>query len=153
MKTCRAILLSLLCWSVLSVASYADEFGTKEEASALLDRAVAILRVDKNRALNLFTTGDGGFIQKDLYVFCFRGDGTLIAHPNLVGVNIFEVGLTDLEGAPLGESLFDAAGVGEVGSVTYKLPRPTTDSDREYTKTAFVTRVGGHVCGVGYYQP
>ena len=71
MKTLKTILLAAVCSSFLSTMSFANEFGTKEEAAALLDRAVALLRVDKNRALDLFTTGDGGLIQNDLYVFCF----------------------------------------------------------------------------------
>ena len=60
MKTLKTLLLAAVCSTFLSITSFADEFGTKEEATALLDRAVALLRVDKNRALDLFTTGDGG---------------------------------------------------------------------------------------------
>jgi hypothetical protein len=45
---------------------FAEEFGTKDEAAALLDRAIALVKVDKNRALNLFTTGSGGLHVKDL---------------------------------------------------------------------------------------
>ena len=80
MKTLKALLLAAVCSSFLSITSFADEFGTKEEATALLERAVALVRVDKNRALDLFTSGEGGLIQKDLYVFCFAPDGTVIAH-------------------------------------------------------------------------
>ena len=48
----------------------AEDFGNKEEALALLKRAVALVEVDKNRALDLFATGNGGLHQKDLYPFC-----------------------------------------------------------------------------------
>ena len=153
MKTLKTLFLAAVCSSLLTVSSFADEFGTKEEAAALLERAVALLRVDKNRALNLFTTGDGGLIEKDLYVFCFTPDGIITAHPNAVGVDIYGGDLTDLQGTPLGESLFNASQVGGVGETTYKLPRYTTGSDKEFTKTALMTRVGGQVCGVGYYHP
>ena len=153
MKTLKALLLAAVCSSFLSVTSFADEFGTKEEAAALLERAVALLRVDKNRALDLFTTGEGGLIQKDLYVFCAAPDGTIIAHPSIVGINVLDGDLTDSQGTQLGESLFKAAQAGGVGEVTYKLPRYTTGSDKEFTKTALMTRIGGQVCGVGYYHP
>mgnify|MGYP001035814656 FL=1 len=153
MKTLKALILAAVCSSFLVTTSFADEFGTKEEAAALLERAIALVRVDKNRALDLFTTGEGGLIQKDLYIFCFAPDGTVIAHPNAVGINVFENNLSDLQGNQLGEALFSAAKVGEFGEVTYKLPRPTTGSDQEFTKTGFVTRVAGLVCGVGYYHP
>ena len=153
MNTLKTILLAAVCSSFLSIASFADDFGTKEEAAALLDRAVALLRVDKNRALDLFTTGDGGLIQKDLYVFCFAPDGTVIAHPNLVGVNAFDNDLVDVQGTQLGEAFFNAAKAGGTGEATYQYARPTTGSDKEFTKTALMTRVAGIVCGVGYYNP
>ena len=153
MKNFKTLLLAAVCSSFLSVTSFADEFGTKEEAAALLDRAVALLRVDKNRALDLFTTGDGGLIQNDLYVFCFVSDGTITAHPSFVGFDIYGSDQKDLQGTQLGESLFKAARVGGVGEVTYKQPRYTTGSDKEFTKTALMTRVAGQVCGVGYYHP
>ena len=153
MNTLKTILLAAVCSSILSITSFADEFGTKEEAAALLDRAVALLRVDKNRALDLFTTGDGGLIQKDLYVFCFAPDGTVIAHPNLVGVNAFDNDLVDVQGTQLGEAFFNAARAGGTGEATYQYTRPTTGTDKEFTKTALMTRVAGQVCGVGYYNP
>ena len=71
MKNLKTLIVTTVCSSFLSVTSFANDFGTKEEAIALLERAVALVRVDKNRALDLFITGEGGLIQKDLYVFCF----------------------------------------------------------------------------------
>ena len=153
MKTLKVFVLAAVCSSFLSITSFANEFGTKEEAAALLDRAVALLRVDKNRALDLFTTGDGGLIQKDLYVFCFAPDGTVIAHPNIVGLNTFDNDFVDVQGIQLGKALFNAARAGATGEATYQYERPTTGSDKAFTKTALMTRVAGIVCGVGYYNP
>ena len=153
MRLFKIVCFAMFCSSFFSMLSFADEFGTEEEAKNLLQRAIAILRVDKPRALEMFVSGEGGLIQKDLYVFCFTRNGTITAHPNMVGVNIFDNGLTDLRGNPLGEALSNAARPGGVGEVTYKLDRPTTDSIKEFTKTAFVTRIVGQVCGVGYYRP
>ena len=151
MKTLKALLLAAVCSSFLSITSFADEFGTKEEAAALLERAIALVRIDKNRALDLFTSGEGGLIQKDLYVFCAAPDGTLLSHPVLVGGNVLN--FKDSEGTPVGELMFANAKSGTTIQVTYKLQRPTTGSDKEYTKTALATRAAGLVCGVGYYHP
>ena len=52
MKALKALILAAACSSFLSVTSFADEFGTKEEAAALLERAIALVRIDKNRALD-----------------------------------------------------------------------------------------------------
>ena len=153
MKTLKALLLASVCSSFLSITSFADEFGTKEEATALLERGIALVRIDKNRALDLFTTGNGGMIQKDLYVFCFAPDGTVIAHPNIVGVNTLVGDFVDVQGTQLGEALFNAARAGGIGEATYQYERPTTGSDKEFTKTALMTRVAGIICGVGYYNP
>ena len=153
MKTLKALVLAAMCSSFLSMTAFADEFGTKEEAAALLERAIALVRIDKNRALDLFTSGEGGLVQKDLYVFCFAPDGTVIAHPNIVGVNTLVGDFVDVQGTQLGEAFFNAAIAGGTGEATYQYTRPTTGSDKEFTKTALMTRVAGIVCGVGYYNP
>ena len=49
--------------------------------------------------------------------------------------------------------LSGAAITGGFGRVTYKLERSTTDSVDKFTKTGFVRRVAGLVCGVGHYHP
>ncbi|HJN20977.1 MAG: cache domain-containing protein [Alphaproteobacteria bacterium] len=152
MKILKSLILAAVCSSFLSITSFADEFGTKEEAATLLERAVAIVRIDKNRALDLFTRLEGGLALKDLYVFCASANGTIIAHPSIIGVNIYDGDLLDVEGTPFGEAFFSAAKAGEIGEVTYQYTRPTTDSEQEYTKTSLVTRVAGIVCGVGYYH-
>ena len=72
----------------LSKSLLAEEFGTKDEALALLDRAIALVKVDKNRALNLFTTGSGGLHIKDLSPFCMTDKGLLLGHPTLEGGNV-----------------------------------------------------------------
>ena len=153
MRTLKRLLLAAACSSLLSITSFADDFGTREEANSLLDRAIAIAKVDKSRALDLFTRPEGGLAQKDLYVFCVAPDGTMIAHPTIIGLNIFDNDLTDVTGIQLGEAMFRAASLGGSGEVTYQYQRPTTDSDKEFTKTSLVARVAGMVCGVGYYNP
>ena len=153
MKALKALILAAACSSFLSVTSFADEFGTKEEAAALLERAIALVRIDKNRALNLFTSGEGGLIQKDLYVFCFAPDGTVIAHPNIVGLNTFDNDFVDVQGIQLGKALFNAARAGATGEATYQYERPTTGSDKAFMKIALMDRISGIVCGAGYYDP
>ena len=69
---------------VLSTAASvaAADFGTPEEAKAMLERAVAAVKADKAKGLDMFNTGEGGFKDRDLYVFCANAsDGILTAHP------------------------------------------------------------------------
>ena len=49
---------------------WAAEFGTAEEAKAMLERAVAAVKEDKAKALDMFNKGEGGFKDRDLYVWC-----------------------------------------------------------------------------------
>jgi hypothetical protein len=44
--------------------------GTAEEAKAMLVKAVAAVKTDKAKALDMFNKGEGGFKDRDLYVFC-----------------------------------------------------------------------------------
>ena len=72
----------LVLFTVASVA--AAQYGTAEEAKAMLDRAVAAVKQDKAKALDMFNKADGGFRDRDLYVFCANAsDGIVTAHPNV----------------------------------------------------------------------
>ena len=58
------------------------QYGTAEEAKALLEKAVAAVKKDKAKALDMFNKGEGGFKDRDLYVFCANAsDGIITAHP------------------------------------------------------------------------
>ena len=127
----------------------AEEFGNKEEALALLKRAVALVEVDKNRALNLFTTGDGGLHQKDLYPFCLTNKGLILGHPTLEGLNILN--FKDTTGKEVGKLMINVAKYGEVNEVDFMIARLTTDDEKLYKKTQLVTKVSGLICAVGYY--
>ena len=67
-----------------SAATFAQQgqFGTTQEARAMLDKAVVAVKVDQPVALAMFLKGEGGFRDRDLYPFCFRiGDGKTLASP------------------------------------------------------------------------
>ena len=127
----------------------AAEFGTAEEAKALLERAVAAVKEDKAKALDMFNEGDGGFKDRDLYVFCANAsDGILTAHPTNKGKELREI--VGKKGAPLGQEIMQTATEGTIKEVTYWWPRP--GSDKALEKTTFYTKAGDQICGVGYYK-
>jgi hypothetical protein len=43
--------------------------GTADEAKAMLMKAVAAVKADKAKTLDMFNKGEGGFLDRDLYVF------------------------------------------------------------------------------------
>jgi hypothetical protein len=82
----------------------AAQFGTAEEAKAMLERAVAAVKEDKAKALDMFNNGEGGFKDRDLYVFCANAsDGILTAHPYLKGEHLQDI--KGKKGYPLGQEI------------------------------------------------
>ena len=52
----------------------------------MLERAAAAVKEDKAKALDMFNNGEGGFKDRDLYVWCANAsDGIVTAHPSLKG--------------------------------------------------------------------
>lgn len=115
----------------------------------MLERAVAALKENKAKALEMFNKGKGGFRDRDLYVFCANAsDGVLTAHPYLKGEPLQEV--VGVKGFPLGKEIMRTATEGEIKEVIYWWPRPTSDKPLE--KHTLYTQVAGQNCGVGYYK-
>jgi signal transduction histidine kinase len=141
----------------LSAAAFAQQgqLGTPQEARAMLDKAVAAVKADRDVALAMFNKGEGGFRDRDLYPFCFRvGDGKYVANPALaVPAGTDTHTLKDPTGKVFGEDLYAAAQKpeGQITEVTYIFPKPGTTAPA-VPKVSFVTRVGDLVCGVGYYK-
>jgi len=136
---------------VLSTAAFAQgQFGTAAEAKAMLEKAVAAVKADKAKALQMFIKGEGGFKDRDLYPFCFSiADGKLDAGPPVtIGKDVRT--LKDKTGDAYGQRVYDAAKEGVITEVSYMFPRP--GGDAPVPKVSFVTRVGDEGCGVGYHK-
>jgi hypothetical protein len=133
-----------------------EELGTAQEAGAMLDKAVAALKADREVALAMFNKGEGGFRDRDLNAFCFRiADGKAIASPIAVPAGIDTRTLKDPTGKAYGEELNAAVRGKPEGQITevgpYMFPKPGTIRPL-FPKVSFVTRVGDLGCGVGYYK-
>ena len=87
----------------------AAEFGTADEAKTMLDRAVAAVKEDKTKALDMFSKRQNGFSDRDLYVFCANtSDGIVTAHPyGNKGKQLKEI--FGKKGYPLGQEMIEKA--------------------------------------------
>ena len=86
----RVVFVVALTLSTAAIAQQ-TQFGTAAEAKAMLERAVAAVKADKAKALEMFNKGEGGFKDRDLQPFCFNvSDGKITAAtvPNLLGTDI-----------------------------------------------------------------
>ena len=150
----RSLFLTLLVAPLLiSVAASAQksEFGTADEARAMLDKAVAALKADKAKGLDMFTKGEGGFKDRDLYVACAGADGKVTAHIDQTRIGMDRNSMKDSTGKPYGEEIRQLAAEGKIVEVTYMFPRPGANQ-MPVQKVAFVTKVGDQTCLVGYYK-
>jgi signal transduction histidine kinase len=150
----RTILAAIAAAFFLAVSApaFADaDSGTAADAKALLEKAIAAIKSDEKKAIDDFNNPSGGFRDRDLYVFCAAAPAyNFTAHPkeSLRGTPL--AALVDKKGKKLGEALIAAATEGKIAEVEYFYPRPGGTDPVE--KVTFVTKVGGEVCGVGYYK-
>src|SRR5271170_4652240 len=85
----------MLMWSGGLLA--AEQFGTADEAKAMLNRAAEAMKIDRVAALKAFNDDKNKqFRDRDLYVFCFslpEGIFTAFESPFLLGTNVRELKL------------------------------------------------------------
>jgi hypothetical protein len=143
----------------LSPAAFAQQTaGTAREAKAMLMKAVAAVKADETKALDMFNKGEGGFRDRDLYVFCVNvSDGTIVAtgNPNLkqaLGTDIRAA--QNSTGKAFGAEIYAAIQKpeGQITEVSYIAPE-TDAGDTLVAKVSLVARADADLgCGVGYYK-
>jgi signal transduction histidine kinase len=153
----RTLMIAMASAMVLTLSATAFAQGTASEARTMLDKAVVAVKADKAKTLDTINMGEGGFLDRDLYVFCFNiGDGKAVANGSTnpaarktIGVDVRT--LKDATGKVFGQDLYDAAKEGQIAEVSYMFPKPGADMT-PVAKISLVTRVGDLGCGVGYYK-
>jgi cytochrome c len=130
----------------------AEQFGTADEAKAMLDSAIAALKSDEGRALRAFSdVNNKQFHDRDLYVSCFNasdGKFTAFPSPGMIGIDVrtFKLG-----NDPIGQRAFDAiqgTPEGAMATMDYNFPK----SGKPALKQSLETRIGNQGCGVAYYK-
>ena len=156
----RTFMIAAACAAVVMVSPTAfaqGQFGTADEAKAMLVKAAAAMKADKTKTLDLINKGEGGYLDRDLYPFCNNvSDGKIhpFANPNSKAIFGTDArNLKDPTGKAFGMELY-AAGQkpeGQITEVSYMFPRPGADKT-PVQKVSFVTKVGDLGCGVGHYK-
>ena len=152
-----ATLAAVLVLSPTVFGQQPSQYGNADEAKAMLVKAVAAVKADKAKALDMFNKGEGGFLDRDLYVFCFNitdGKEVAVGNPNAKHL-LDQDGRTykDATGKAFGLEQLAAAQnpEGQFTEVHYMFPKPGADTT-PVQKVSFTTRVDDLVCGVGYYK-
>ena len=143
-----------IAFTLVLAAAYpfAAVAATAEQAKAFSERASAyILKFGEERAFADFTRPDGGFVDGELYVFCYDRNGVNKAHGgnrSFVGRNLLHI--KDQDGAEPNLMIVKMGFEHGRGWVDFKWPNPVTK--RIESKSAYVIRTNEVVCGVGYYK-
>jgi hypothetical protein len=147
----QTLVYTALIASILGSPVFASgaEYGTAEEAKAMLKQAVAEVKKDKLAAIDRFNNNDTLFRDRDLFVFCFNGEnGKYTAHEAMVSHDVRA--FRDANGQPVGQRMYEIAAEGKTVSVDYMSPVP--GSTQLALKRAYLTRVADQVCGISAYQ-
>ena len=151
----RMFLMGAVSTVALTFAVASSAQGTADEAKAMLMKAVAAVKADKAKALDMFNNGEGGFLVGDLYPFCFNvSDGKVVALANPHAKNLIGQDsrtFKDASGKEFGKLQYAAAEKpeGEITTTVYLFSRPSDPAPVQ--KTSYTTKVGDLVCGVGFY--
>lgn len=126
--------------------------GTKEEAIALVNKAVAFYEANgKEKAYAEFSKAGGQFTDRDLYVYVMDTSGVVHAHganAKLIGKNL--IALKDADGKPFVAELVEVIKANKAGWVDYKWSNPTSKKIEQ--KTTYVLPAGDIGFAVGVYK-
>jgi len=146
---------AVVALSSAALSQQSGQYGNADDAKAMLFKAIAAVKADKTKALDLFNKGEGGFLDRDIYPFCINlSNGIQVATQikSTLGADVRT--FKDATGRNFGQELFDAmtkAKEGEVVEFGFMFPRPGS-GPAPVQKQAFVMKTGDVYCGVGYYK-
>lgn len=147
----RAFLSLALCGGLIASA-YAAEFGTAEEAQALVKKAVAhIQSVGPEKAYSDFNAKKPEFVDRDLYIFVSDLNGNILVHganEKIVGKNMIE--LKDPDGKAFIRETVEKAKTQNSFSVDYKFTDPVTK--KVLPKTMFCEKLSETTVCSGVYK-
>ncbi|HJV86558.1 MAG TPA: cache domain-containing protein [Noviherbaspirillum sp.] len=141
------------CLSLGFVASsHAGDKGTKDEAVALVHKAIAFYKAHgKDKAFAEVSNKSGQFVDRDMYVYILDTNGTMMAHganEKLIGKDL--TNLKDADGKLFAQELIAHAKAKKAGWVDYKWPNPVTKQIE--SKTTYVEAFDGYGFAVGVYK-
>lgn len=94
------IVAALALLTAVGTPAWAGEFATKDDATAMVAKAVAFVQAQgPEKAYAEFTNKSAAFVDRDLYVVVYGMDGKVLAHganAKLVGKDMLDA--TDVDG-------------------------------------------------------
>ena len=125
--TLRVLAAAAVGAVVATGAANAQSRATKDEAVAMVKKAVAAVKADSAKAYDAFTKKDAAFTDRDLYIVVYKLDGTVLAHgqnADSVGKNL--IGAKDPDGKEFVKERVELAKKGAPFWQDYKFSDPLT---------------------------
>jgi cytochrome c len=147
-------LMTLVLAGFVSFGAMAQDHGTKDEAKAMANAALAhIKKVGNDQAFKDFTSDKANWTKKDLYVFVMDTKGVVLGHganEKLVGKNLIE--LKDQNGKAFAREFVEVGTTKGEGWVDYDWANPI--SKKVEGKSSYIKRVPGFdgFVAVGVYR-
>lgn len=149
-------IFTLLATSFVFIASLdaraSEEFGTKEEAVAMVKRAVAEIKAEGlNKVVAEVNNPKGKYKDRDLYIMIYDMKGKNIAHganPKMIGKDLYD--LKDIDGNYFIRERLEIAKTKGSGWQEYKFTNPVTQKIEP--KILYIEKVDDVVVTSGAYK-
>ena len=152
MKKVLLVSLIALFAIMVQVPAYAAENGTKEEAVAMVKKAIDYMKANGNeKAFEEFTNPKGKFVDRDLYVVVYDMNAKCLAHgqkKSMVGKDLID--FKDEDGKEFYRERVELMKKQQTAWQEYKFTNPVTK--KMEPKTMYIERVGDVVVGCGVYK-
>jgi cytochrome c len=145
--------IAAAAFMTFALSASASEYGTKDEAVAMVKRVQDMFGKDGPDATFKAVSDKSvaEFHDRDLYPFIYDMSGVCLAHgarPALIGKNLLD--LKDQDGKYLIREMVDIANGTGKGWVNYKWPNPLNNKIED--KASYVEKMGDYFVGVGVYR-
>jgi cytochrome c len=152
MKRLMAVLLVTGWVLVLGLnTGLAADIGTKDEATAMVKKAVALIKASGNdKAFAEFNNPKGLFVDRDLYIAVYDMTGKCVSHganPKMIGRDLIDN--KDVDGKEFVKERVEMMKKQPSGWQDYKFRNPTTNQIEP--KAMYIERVNDLIVGCGVY--
>ncbi len=152
MKKPLIMIFALVVLSISLGVSFAAEEGTKDEATAMVKKAVEFIKQEGNeKAFEEFSNPAGKFVDRDLYIAVYDITGKCLAHganSKMIGRDLIDN--KDVDGKEFVKERVELMKAQQSAWQDYKFRNPVSNQIEQ--KSMYLERTGDLIVGCGVYK-